>query len=367
MAHLGLVTTRLRPIVCFLTRCPRRKLLGCHAFKLWFFGEYMQRRALVTALGTAAAWPLLARAQQPSGQVYRIGWLTTGSRGQQIHLIRAFEDGLRSLGYRVGDNVVIEYRFADGETERLTALAAELVRLGMDVIVTGNTSLVAAMKATPTVPIIVPNSVDPVGAGLITSLARPGGNVTGLSQDTGNELNGKRLELLKETITTPMRVGILSNPDFAPNRSRSASMRDAGRTLGLELIPVEAPGLDRLEEAFAAMMRERAQGVVVLSDSVLFNCRDQIGVMAIRNRLPAISVGREFAAAGLLLTYGVDFRDLFRRSAVVVDKIFKGARPADLPVEQPTKFELVVNLKTAKALGLELPFTLLSRADEVIE
>ena len=296
-----------------------------------------------------------------------MGWLSIGSEGQQLHLIKAFEAGLRNLGYRVGENVVIEYRFANGEMERLPALAADLVRLGVDVIVTGNASAAATMQATATIPIVVPNSADPVSAGLVASLARPGGNVTGFAQDTGGEINGKRLELLKETLPSLLRVGILLNPDFAPNRSRLTSIREAAQMLGLTLIPVEARGLDALEQAFATMVRERARGLVVLGDSVLFNYRGQIGEMALRNRLPGVSSVREFAEAGLLMTYGVDPRDLHRRSAVLVDKIFKGAKPADLPVEQPTKFELVVNLKTARALGLDVPPTLLARADEVIE
>ena len=286
------------------------------------------------------------------------GWATLSitSREQQLHLISAFEDGLRSLGYRVGENVVIEYRFADGEMERLPALAADLVRLGVDIIVTGsNPNTVAAMKATTTIPIVMTNSVDPVGAGLVASLARPGGNVTGLAVDTGSEILGKRFELLKETLPNLSRVGILWNPDSTVNRTRLTSMGEAARALGLTLVPVEARGPDALEQAFATMVREQMQAFILLADAVLFNYRRQIGVMAVRNRLPAASVLREFAEAGFLLTYGVDFRDLFRRSAAFVDKIFKGAKPADLPVEQPTKFELVINLKTAKALGLTMP------------
>jgi ABC-type uncharacterized transport system substrate-binding protein len=328
----------------------------------------MKRREFIAGIGTALAWPLSARAQQPAGRVYRVGYLTIASREQRLHLIRAFEEGLRSLGYRVGENVVIEYRFADGELERLPALAADLVRLGVDVIVTGsNPNTAAVMKATTTIPIVMTNSADPIGTGLVASLARPGGNVTGVSLDAGNEISGKRLELLKETLPNLSRVGILWNPDFAPNRSRLASMREAARELGLTLVPVEARGLDALEQAFATMVRERAQAFVVLGESMLFSNRGEIAVMALRNRLPAASSLREFAEAGLLLTYGVDLSDLFRRSAIFVDKIFKGAKPADLPVEQPTKFELVINLKTAKALGVEVPTSLLQRADEVIE
>ena len=329
----------------------------------------MKRRTFIMALGGAAAgWPLAARAQQPAGRVYRVGYFAIASRERSLHRMKAFEEGLRSLGYRVGENVVIEYRFADGQLERLPALAADLVRLGVDVIVSGNPSnTVAAMKATMTIPIVMTNSSDPVDAGLVASLARPGRNVTGFSSDTGDEINGKRLEFLKDTLPNLSRVGILWNPDFARNQSRLTSMREATQALGLTLVPAEARGPDALEQAFATMARERAQVLVVLSDGVLFNYRGQIGVMALRDRLPAISAVREYAEAGFLLTYGPDLQDLNRRSAVFVDKIFKGAKPADLPVEQPTKFELVVNLKTAKALGLYLPPSVLARADEVIE
>jgi putative ABC transport system substrate-binding protein len=329
----------------------------------------MKRREFIALLGGAAAtWALAAHAQQPAGRVYRVGYFVFGSREQAIHLSEAFEEGLRSLGYRVDENVVIEYRSANGQLERLPALAAELVRLGVDVIVTAaHQNTVAAMKATTTIPIVMTNSVDPVGAGLVASLARPGGNVTGFGVDAGDEIFGKRLELLKETLPNLSRVGILWNPDFAPNRSRLTSMREAAQGLGLTLVPAEARGLDALEQAFATMVRERAQAFVVLGEPVLFNCRGQIAVMAIRDRLPAISTAREYAEAGSLLTYGPDLQDQFRRSAVFVDKIFKGAKPADLPVEQPTKFELVINLKTARALGVEVPPTLLQRADEVIE
>ena len=327
----------------------------------------MQRREFITLLGgAAAAWPFAARAQQSSGRVYRAGYFAIASRERSLHLMKAFEEGLRSLGYRVGENVVIEYRFANGEMQRLPALASDL--LGVDIIVTtANPTTVAAMKATTTIPIVMTSSVDPVSTGLVASLARPGGNVTGLTLDTGGEMLGKRLELLKEILPNLSRVGILWNPDFAPNRDRLKSMRDATQALGISHVAVEARGLDTLEQAFATMVKEHMQAVVVLGDAVLFNYRGQIGVMAIRNRLPAITTLREYAEAGWLLTYGVDLRDLFRRGATFVDKILKGAKPADLPVEQPTKFELVVNLKTAKALGITIPPTLLTRADEVIE
>jgi putative ABC transport system substrate-binding protein len=253
--------------------------------------------------------------------------------------------------------------------DRLPALAADLVRLGVDIIVaTGiNPSPVAAMNTTTTIPIVMTTTIDPVGTGLVASLARPGGNVTGLTADAGGEILGKRFELLKETLPNLSRLGILFNPDVAATRSRQTAMVDVARTLGLTTIPVEARGLDALEQAFAMLVRERAQAFVMQGDSVLFNYRGQIAEMALRNRLPAVSIQRELAEAGFLLTYGADIPDLYRRSAGFVDKIFKGAKPADLPVEQPTKFELVINLKTAKALGVDVPLSVQQRADEVIE
>ncbi|WP_052363078.1 ABC transporter substrate-binding protein [Bradyrhizobium sp. DOA9] len=318
--------------------------------------------------GAAATWPSGIRAQQPATKVYRIGYLASASREQTLRNIGAFEAGLRSLGYRVGENIVIEYRFADGDMGRLATLATEVAGLGVDIIVSGtNATTVAAMKAARTIPIVMANSAEPVSAGLVASLARPGGNVTGFSSEPGDEINGKRLEFLKDTLPNVSRVGILWNPDFAPNQKRLASLREAGQTLGLTLVSAEARGPDILEPAFATLVRERAQVLVVLSDGVLFNHRGEIGVMAVRNRLPAISAVREYAEAGLLLSYGIDLADQFRRSATLVDRILKGTKPGDLPVERPTKYELVINLQTAKALGINVPPTLLTRADAVIE
>src|SRR6478609_6905822 len=312
----------------------------------------MRRREFIAGIsGVAVALPLAARAQQPAGRVYRVGYLAGGSQQTQLYLIKAFDEGLRSLGYRVGQNVVIEYRFADGEVQRLPALAAELVRLGVDVIVSGNTrSTVAAMGATTTIPIVMTSSANPVSVGLVASLARPGGNVTGFSLDGGNEgeMQGKRLGLLKETLPNLTRVGMLWNPDgLVP--ARLESMREVTHPLGLKLVAVEARGLDTLEQAFATMVREQMQAFILVADTVLFNYRQQIGVMALRNRLPSTTSLKEFAEAGLLLSYGPDFQPLYGGAAVFIDKIFKGAKPADLPVEQPTKYELVINLKTAKA------------------
>ncbi len=328
----------------------------------------MRRRDFITLLGGAAAtWPLAAHAQQPAGRVYRVGYLSIASRERSLRFVEAFEDGLRRLGYRVGENVTIEYRFSNAEMERPPALAAELVRLGVDIIIAGsNPSTVATMTATTTIPIVM-ISIDPVGTRLVASLARPGGNVTGLAVDAGGEILGKRFELLKETLPNLSRLGIMWNPDVAVNRSRQAAMTDTARTLGLTIIPVEVRGVDTLEQAFATMTKERAQAFVVQGDSVLHEYRGRIAEMALRNRLPSAAVARQLAEAGFLLSYGADLLDLYRRAAGFVDKIFKGAKPADLPAEQPTKFELVINLKTAKALGLDVPPTLLARADEVIE
>jgi putative ABC transport system substrate-binding protein len=260
-------------------------------------------------------------------------------------------------------------RFANGEMERLPALAAELVQLNVDVIVAsgGNPANLAAMKATTTIPIVMTSSVDPVDNGLVASLARPGGNVTGFSGDTGSDILGKRFELLKEAVPNLSRLGIMFNPDVALFRRRQASVTETARALGFTLVGVEVSGFDALEHAFATMRRERAQAFVIQADSVLFNYRGQIAEMALSNRLPAASVLRDLAEAGLLMTYGADYRDLYRRSAAFVDKILKGAKPTDLPVEQPVKFELVINMKTAKALGITIPPSLLARADEVIE
>jgi putative ABC transport system substrate-binding protein len=328
----------------------------------------MNRRAFLTALsGGLVAAPLAADAQQ-TGRVYRVGYLQTSAREQQLHLIKAFEEGLRDRGYRVGQNVVIEYRFAQARLERLPELAAGLVRLKVDVIVTGiNSNTIAAKQATTTIPIVMANGVNPVGAGLVASLARPGGNITGLTQDTGDEINGKRVELLKDILPKLLRIAVLWNPDFAPNQARLKATADAARKLGLALLSVEARGLDDLERAFASMIKERADALVVLGDAVLFNYRSQIGSMATRIRLTAIANVREWAEAGLLLSYGVSLPDLWRRAATYVDKILKGAKPGELPIEQPSKFELVINLKSAKALGLTLSQSFVARSDEVIQ
>ena len=328
----------------------------------------MRRREFLGGLGSAAVGLPPARAQQPAGRTHKIGYLLTSTREQQLHLSKAFEDGLRALGYRIRENVFIEYRFANAEMERLPALAADLARLHVDIIVTGNNAnVIAAMEATKTIPIVMTNSFSPVSTRLIASLARPGGNVTGLTADTGDEISGKRLELLKDAVPALSRVAMLSNPDFAPNQDRYKSTQEAAQALGMTLVSIEARGQAAVEQAFAAMARENVQAFVVAGDPVLFNFRDRIGTTALKNRLAGASNSRDYTDAGLLLSYGVDNRDLWRRSAIFVDKIFKGAKPAELPVEQPIKFELVINLKTAKALGVHVPLRLQQLADEVID
>jgi putative ABC transport system substrate-binding protein len=327
------------------------------------------RRRFIFAVGAAAAiGPVAARAQQAQ-RVWRIGWLAVGAREQQLHLIEAFEEGLRSLGYVVGGNATIEFRFAAGQSERLAALAAELVELKVDLIVVSNNSnAAAAMRATRTIPIVMANSIDPVGSGLVASLARPGGNVTGYAQDTGgHEIEGKRLELLKDLVPGLSRLGVLQNPDFAPNSGRLGVLRAPAARLNLSLALADAQTPQTLDAAFARLAGERAQALMLFADPVLFNLRREIAALAVVHRLPSIATGRDFAEAGMLLAYGIDFRKSFRSIAGFVDKIFKGASPAELPVEQPTAFELVVNLRTAKSLGLALPPSLFVRADEVIE
>src|SRR5258705_13186088 len=302
----------------------------------------MKRRAFIGFIGGAAvSTPFVARAQQPAGRVYRVGYLAGGSQQTQLYLIKAFDEGLRSLGYRVGQNIVIEYRFADGEVQRLPALAAELVRLGVDVIVSGNTrSTVAAMKATTTIPIVMTSSANPVSAGLVASLARPGGNVTGFSLDGGNEgeIQGKRLGLLKETLPNLTPVGILWNPDGAINPARLESMRDVTEPLGSKLVAIEARGLDALEQAFDTMVREQIQAFILVSDTVLFNYRQQIGIMALKNRLPSTSSLKEFAEAGVFLRFCPGFLNLYKGGAGFLDKNFKGWKTRRPPGRLPTQF-----------------------------
>jgi putative ABC transport system substrate-binding protein len=311
-------------------------------------------------------YPVKAQTQQPP-KVARIGWLGD-SAGTAPH--QAFLRGLHELGYVEGRNIVIEYRYAEGRLERLPALAAELVALKVDVIVgSGVSAALAAKQATATLPIVFPVAGDPVTDGLVASLAYPGGNATGLSA-VGPDLAGKSLELLKQAVPALSRVAVLWQPGFLGERMERALRKEteaAGRALGVRVQFVEARRPADLDGAFSQMNRERPGALTVWGGSVFLAERKRLVGLAAKTRLPALYVWREFVDAGGLISYGPDLADLYRRAATYVDKILKGTRPGDLPVEQPTKFELVINLKAATALGLTIPPSMLARADEVVE
>jgi putative ABC transport system substrate-binding protein len=325
------------------------------------------RRRFLLGLSALCIAPGAADAQTP-GKVHRIGYIQTATPEEQEQLTRAFDEGLRELGYVEGRNLVVERRFAWGKQERLPELAAELVRLRVEVIVTGGNPVIGAVKqATSTIPIVMGASRDPVGAGFIASLARPGGNITGLTNDTGLEIVGKYLELLKEVVPNASRVALLLNPIPPGAANYRKATEIAARDLGTSLQVVEARGRDELVGAFEAMARERVDGVVVQSDPVFFTARKQVVDLATRHRLPAVFHAREFVEIGGLMSYGGSLDYQFRRAAAYVDRILKGARPGDLAVEQSAKIDLVINGRTAKTLGLTIPKQLLLRADRVIE
>ena len=329
------------------------------------------RRAFIAGLGGAAAWPVVARGQQPK-KVPRIGFLATGSLelADSLVNINAFRQGLRELGYVEGDNILVEYRTADSRIERFADQASELVRLKVEIIVASNTPAArAAQQATDTIPIVVPVMGDPVRDRLVASLARPSGNITGLTF-LGPELLPKRLALLKEALPTASRVVALWHPGAYGERTMSDMIKEteaAARTLGVQLRLVAVQDPDELERAFSTIAGERADALLVFPSPMLFVERRRIVDLATKYRLPSMAMGREFAELGGLIAYGASIPGLFRRSATYVDKIIKGAKPADLPVEQPTKFDLVININAANALGITVPPSLLARADEVIE
>jgi putative ABC transport system substrate-binding protein len=317
--------------------------------------------------GSAALCSLSAHAQQ-AGKVPRIGYLGVTSPSDRPPLLDTFRQGLRELGWIEGQNIVIDYRFAEGRLDRLPDLAAELVRLNVDIIVSlGTQGVTAAKNATETIPIVMIGVRDPIGTGLIASLARPGGNVTGVSGTAGLEIVTKQLELLKETTPKAHRVAVLSNPANAYHQLAIREVNVAARSLGMQLQLLEAGGPNEFDGAFAAMAKERVGALVVLSDSMLNSHRTRLADLAARSRLPAAYGIREIVEAGGLMSYGVSPEDNFRRAAAYADKIFKGAKPADLPIEEAAKFELVVNLRTAKALRLVMPPSILVRADRVID
>jgi putative ABC transport system substrate-binding protein len=322
--------------------------------------------ALACALALGLSFTPLAAAAQPATRLPRVGYLTSGS--PPARTIGAFRQGLRDLGWSEGQNIAVDYRFAEGRQDRLADLAADLVRLRVDVIVAGGTvASTAAKSATRTIPIVMIGAGDPVNLGLVASLARPGGNVTGSSFTSDLEMYGKALELLKETLPKVRRVAVLSNPANPSTPLVVARVKAAARSLGVQLQTLDVREPDELDRAFAGMARERAGALFVVSDAMFSLNRARLADLVARHRLPSMHGFREFVEAGGLMSYGPSLDALFRRAAFFVDRILKGAQPADLPVEQPATFELVVNLATARALGLTIPRSVLLRADQVIE
>jgi putative ABC transport system substrate-binding protein len=325
----------------------------------------MRRREFITLLGGLVAWPVTARAEQV-GKVYTIGIFSAGAPTNGT-TVTVLPDALRALGWIEGKNVAFELRFAENRLERLPELAAELVHLNVDVIVAlGTLAPLAAKRATSTIPIVMTSAGDPLGSGLVASLARPGGNVTGMSL-MAPDLGGKRLELLKELSPGLARVAVLWNAANPYPARVFKETQAAGRTLGIEVQSLEVRSANDFDGAFEAARTQRPDALITVEDPLTVDYRKRIADFAVANRLPSLYGFREFAIAGGLMSYGANIADLVRRAAGYVDKLLKGAKPADLPVEQPTTFELIINLKTAKALGLQVPPTLLARADEIIE
>jgi len=323
----------------------------------------MRRREFITLLG-AAAWPLAVRAQQ--AKVATIGLLGTGSAAAQSQWTAAFVQRMRDLGWVDGRNLTIEYRWAEGRSERFAEFAAEFVRLKVDVILTHNTPpVIAAKQATSVIPIVFATAADPVDTGLVASLARPGGNVTGLSSQT-TDLASKRIELLREVVPGLRQLAFLSQPDNPYVVFDMRQAEAAARALGLETASLEIRRAEDIGPAFEGL-KGRAEALYILPDPLLFTHRLRINTLALGARLPTIHSLREYVEASGLMSYGPNWSDQWRRAADYVDKILRGAKPADLPIEQPTKFDLVVNLTTAKVLGLTIPESFLLRADELIE
>jgi putative ABC transport system substrate-binding protein len=324
------------------------------------------RRKLLVALGAGIFSVSLAKAQ-PKGNLPRIGFLSAASLSSITARTEAFRQGLRDLGYTENQNIIIEWRSADETWDRLPALVAELVRLKVAVIVTAEgPAVIAAKKTTATIPIVMGQSGDPVAMGVVSSLAHPGGNVTGMST-LSSDLSGKQVELLKEAVPQLSHLAVLSNPANPLTAAAWKHAEATARALGLQLQTVNVRDPKEFASAFSAMTKARTNGLVVLPDPMFLSQRKQIADFAAKSRLPAIYGIPEYAEAGGLMTYAANRTELFRRAASYVDKILKGAKPADLPVEQPTKFELVINLNTAQSLGIKIPQSILVRADKVIE
>jgi len=327
----------------------------------------MDRRRFVGGIAGVVLVKTSPAYAQSSTKIPRIGVLYTGSPATAAQSSEAFRQGLREHGYVEGQNIVVERRFGDGKPERLTELAAELVRLKVDVIVTPTDEAIAAVKRqTQTIPIVMTASTDPVGTGFVSSLARPGGNVTGFT-NVSPELSAKRLELLREAVPALSRVAIMWNPDIRGALLDYKATEEAARLQRLQLQSVEVSRAEDIDRAFSAFTTGRAQALIVVPSTITLDNRVQIANLAQKNRLPAMYGGKLFAEAGGLMAYGSSLVERWRRAATYVDKILKGAKPGELPVEQPTKFELTINAKTAKALGLAMPPSLLRRADEVIQ
>ena len=328
----------------------------------------MHRRNFIRVVAAAlVAAPLSIRAQQ-TGKVPRIAFLALNNVESAQQLLVGFRQGLRERGWVDGQNIVVELRFADGKIERLPAVIAERINLKVDVIVaTSSVTTKIAKNATKTIPIVMATSADALGEDFVINLAHPGGNVTGMTFFAGPEIAGKQLELLKTAIPTASRVAVLTNPTNAAHPAFVREAQIAARAFGVQAQVSEARTPDQLDAAFATMTRERAAALFVLSDSVFYGQRRRIVDLAATSRLPAMYSQKEFVDAGGLISYGANLPDMYRRSAAHVDKILKGTKPGDIPVEQPTTFELVINMKTAKALGLTIPQALLLRADEVIQ
>jgi putative ABC transport system substrate-binding protein len=330
----------------------------------------MRRRRALLIAGALAGPQALLRAQpaRPAGKVPRIGYLSSGSPVTSAHMVEAFRQGMRELGLGDVDRITIEYRFAEGRVEQLPDLAAELVREQVDLIVAqGTAAAVAARKVTASIPIVGITVGDPVRLGLAASLARPGGNLTGLAFGVGYDSITKSLQLLKEAAPAAQRVAVLTNPSNPGQPGALASLAKAGRSLALELQFLQAGSAAEIDLAFAAMVRGRATALLVVPDALFNLHRERLAELEAKYRLPTMHGERQNVDAGGLLAYGPSLRAQSRRAATYVDKILKGAKPGDLPIEQPTTFELVINLKTARALGLAIPQSLLLRADEVIE
>ena len=325
----------------------------------------MRRRKFITLLGGAAAvWPLAARAQQ--AKVARIAFLDLGATSTRLIWVEALRAGLRDLGYVEGRNIVIEFRWAE-RVEQLPAHAAELVQMNVDLIFApSSTTVEAARQATKTIPIVFAIHADPVGIGHVASLARPGGNITGLSMLL-TDLVAKELEIFKEAVPQTTRIGILWNPTTPSHRPAVQAVEAASEKLGVQPLMLPARTVEDFDSAFLTMTRDRAGGFLVVASPLSFSQRVPLAELALKHRLPGMFGTKENVEAGGLMSYAADYTDLIRRAATYVDKILKGTKPADLPVEQASKYELVINLKTAKALGVEFPPTFSARADEVIE